>query len=169
MISPWNGAKNQLLNGSSSAINSSEAVPRGRYDLFENFSALELESIDPFLKQRGYQQSETIIHAGDQAREIFFLTRGRVSVFISTDQGSRKRLATFSPGMAFGEMAFLDGSPRSAMIVADTEVNCDVLTREDFERLDGTNLGLKAKLLENLSLSLSRRLRKANRELSLFQ
>jgi len=66
-------------------------------------------------------------------------------------------------------MAFIDASPRSALIVADTEVECDVLDRDDFERLGQKHLSLKTKLLENLSLSLCRRLRKANRELSLFQ
>jgi glutaminase len=161
--------ENQLLDTAPSSPALTDGVQRQGYELFENFSAQELQLIAPFLKQRAYQQSQTIISEGEQAREIFFLADGRVSVFVPTEQGGRKRLATFSPGMAFGEMAFLDGSPRSAMIVADSQVSCDVLSREDFERLGESNLPLKTKLLENLSLSLCRRLRKANRELSLFQ
>jgi glutaminase len=161
--------ENQLLQSSPSLSKKAAGVQRHQYDLFENFSEPELQTIGSFLKRRNFQQSETVIHSGDQAREIFFLARGGVSVFITLDHGARKRLATFSPGMAFGEMSFLDASPRSALIVADTEVECDVLDREDFERLGQTHLPLKTKLLENISLSLCRRLRKANRELSLFQ
>ena len=54
------------------------------------------------------------------------------------------------------------------MIVADTDVECDVLSLENFERLGVCHPSPKIKLLKNLTLSLSRRLRKANRELSLF-
>src|SRR6185436_8210166 len=109
-----------------------------------------------------------IISVGEEAREMFFLARGAVSVFVMLNGGVRKRLASFSAGMAFGEMALIDRSPRSAIIVADTEVECDVLSLEDFAALGTAHPGIKIKLIENLSLGLCRRLRKANRELSLF-
>src|SRR5256885_8729013 len=47
-------------------------------------------------------------------------------------------------------------APRSAAIVADTEVECDMLDLEDFERLGISHPQIKIKLLENLSFSLSR-------------
>jgi len=70
--------------------------------------------------------------------------------------------------MIFGEMAVVDLAPRSANIVADTLVECDVLSLEDLEALGNRNPALKIKLLKNLNLILCNRLRKANRELSLF-
>ena len=115
---------------------------------------------------RSYRAGQTIIHAGDDAREIFFLARGHVSVLLPAED--RHRLATFSPGMSFGEMAFLDGVPRSANIVADSEVECDSITLEDFQALGKTHPGIKIKMLEKLCLDLSGKLRKANRELSVF-
>lgn len=99
---------------------------------------------------------------------MFFLVRGSVSVFVPQAGDTRRRLATFSAGMIFGEMALIDGAPRSANIVADSEGECDVLSVADFEELAGTHPVIKIKLLKNLNLSLCRRLRKANRELSLF-
>jgi glutaminase len=92
-----------------------------------------------------------------------------VSVFITLPTGRRKRLATFSPGMAFGEMAILDRAPRSAMIVADTEIVCDVLLLRDFEALGATHPSIKIAMLENLARGLSRKLRKANRELTVLE
>ena len=161
--------ENQLLEGSESPADTTVAVPRDQFELCASLSPAELETFGSFLKRKAYHQSEVIIQAGDQAREIFFLARGRVSVFIALEQGGRKRLATFSAGMTFGEMAFIDGSPRSAEIVAETEVECDLLNHADFERLGKAHPGLEIKLLESLNLSMCRRLRKANRELSLFQ
>jgi len=99
---------------------------------------------------------------------MFFLAKGGVSVFTSPDADTRKRLATFTAGMVFGEMAAIDRAPRSAMIVADSEVACDLLSLEDFEKLGTSHPGIKIKLLENLALCLCRRLRTVNRKLSVY-
>jgi glutaminase len=160
--------ENRLLETVLPARAANGPLPPGQFELCAHFTPAETETFGSFLKRRVYQQTETIINVGEEAREMFFLARGGVSVFVTLGNGARKRLATFSAGMAFGEMAIIDRSPRSAMIVADTEVECDVLSLEDFDRLDTTHPGIKIKLLENLSHGLSRRLRKANRELSLF-
>jgi glutaminase len=140
----------------------------GQYELLENFTSEEVAVIASLLRRRSYQQGEVIINAGDEAGEMFFLVRGSASVFVRLESGGRKRLATFSAGMVFGEMAVIDRAPRSAMIVADSQIECDELNVEDFERLGTTHPQIKIKLLENLSLCLCRRLRKANRKLSVF-
>jgi glutaminase len=152
--------KTQPLNGS---------LERKDYELFTELTADELSILSALLKSRVYQTGETIIQVGDEARHLFFLTRGLVSVLISLPSGGSKRLATFSPGMAFGEMAVIDRAPRSAMIKADTEVECDLLSVEDFSRLGETHPAIKIKLLQNLSLGLCRKLRKANREISILE
>ena len=70
--------------------------------------------------------------------------------------------------MVFGEMALLDRSPRSAQVSADTEVECDLLKLQDFERLDETHPRIKLVMLRNLALLLARNLRKRNQEFSVF-
>ncbi len=139
------------------------------YELFAHLSAKELSMIAPRLKRRSFPQGAVIVRVGDQARELFFLAHGKVSVMVPMNSGIPKRLATFSAGMAFGEMALLDGSPRAASIIADTDVECDLLGLDDFEALGASHPGIKIKLLENLCLSLTRKLRKSNRDLSVFE
>jgi glutaminase len=97
---------------------------------------------------------------------LFFLAKGKASVFIPSGSGMRKRLSTFSAGMVFGEIAVIDRSSRTATIIADSEVICDMLSLEDFERLGSTQPGIKIKLLENLSPCLCRRMRE--RKLGVF-
>ena len=138
------------------------------YELFDGLDAKELGTLRKLLTRRRYRSGEVIINAGDAAGEIFFLASGGVSVFTPPQAESRRRLATFSAGMVFGEMAAIDRAPRSAMIVADSDVQCDVLSLEDFEELGTTHPKVKIKLLENLSLCLCRRLRTANRKLSVY-
>jgi glutaminase len=137
------------------------------YQLFKDFSPAELDIIQPLLQPRSFKPGQTIIHAGDEAREMFFLAHGNISVFLPGEE--RRRLATFAPGLSFGEMAFIDGAPRSANIVADTEVECHLFTLENFQRLGLTHPAIKIKLLERLCLDLTGKLRKANRELSVFE
>ena len=62
----------------------------------------------------------------------------------------------------------IDGAPRSANIVADTDVECDLMDVEDLEKLGLSHATIKIKLLENLSLGLCRKLRKVNRDISVF-
>ena len=65
-------------------------------------------------------------------------------------------------------MAMLDRAPRSAVVIAETEVECDLLKLDDFDRLGESHPRVEIVLLRNLALSLSRKLRKANREMSVF-
>ena len=139
-----------------------------QYALLDGLSREEVAVVQSFFERRTYQTGEDIIRVGDPARELFFLSRGRVSVFLPLESGARKRLATFSPGMAFGEMAVLDRAPRSATITADTPVSCDLLSLPRLTALGVTHPKIKIRLLENLSLELCRKLRKANREIALL-
>jgi glutaminase len=160
--------ENRVLETALPVRTTDVVVEHGHYELLEKFDSEERAVIASLLRRKTYQQGETIIHAGDDAGEMFFLARGSVSVFMPLESGGRKRLATFSAGMIFGEMAIIDRAPRSAMIVADSQVTCDALSVEDFDRLGETHPGIKIKLLEGLSLCLCRRLRTANRKLSVF-
>ncbi len=56
--------------------------------------------------------------------------------------------------MTFGELAFVDHSPRSANVTALGDVECRVLTRDAFAQLDREAPAIKIRLLENLALGL---------------
>ena len=85
-----------------------------------------------------------------------------------TPAGSKlpQRLDVMTAGMTFGEMAFLDGSVRSADVVAVDEVQCRVLSRELYQQLDRDRPALKIAIVDQLLRLLSSRLRQANVEIS---
>jgi glutaminase len=161
--------ENRLLAKILSAAPDEDGVKIHEYELLNGLSAEEIATVATLLERRNYQRGQTIINAGDEAHELFLLARGHVSVIVPLDSERRKRLATFSAGMAFGEMAVLDRAPRSAMIVADSEVACDVLTLGNLDALDATHPRIKIRILENLALGLCSKLRKANREIAVLQ
>jgi glutaminase len=161
--------ENRLLAAHLPQAIGQERVKPGNYEFFHGLTADEVQILTSLLTSRTWKASEVIINIGDQADALYFLASGLVSVVLPVAAGQRKRLATFSAGMAFGEMAVIDHAPRSAMIVADTEVSCDELSVADFEALGTTHPRIKIKLLENIALGLSRKLRKANRQLSVVE
>jgi glutaminase len=159
--------ENQVLEKHADTRVTATRIKIADYQLLRGFSPAELEIIQPMLESHSFKRGHKIISAGDEAREIYFLSRGVVSIYLPGENG--QRLASFSPGMCFGEMAFLDGAPRSANIIADSEVECHTLSLENFTALGLYHPIVKIKLLEQIALDLSRKLRKANRELSVLE
>lgn len=160
--------ENRLLTELLPGALSEHESPRSEYALFKGLSPADVETASALLQRRAYRKGSMVVNAGDEARELFILAKGHVSVTVTLASGMQKRLATFSPGMAFGEMAILDQSPRSAVVMADTDVECDILMVDDFEALEHSHAHIKIVLLRNLAHSLSAKLRKANREVSIF-
>ena len=162
-------AENRLLESVLPEAQPDRSVEPSQYELLEGLTSEELAIVSKLLERRIYLPGEPIINMGEEAAHLFFLARGRVSVLVTTASGVSRRLATFSPGMTFGEMAVIDRAPRSAMIRADTDVECDLLSVEDISHLGQSQPGIKIKLLENLCQGLCRKLRKANREITILE
>lgn len=138
------------------------------YEIFAGLSATDIKVMRSHFQRRHYRAGEVVVTAGGPADELFLVHAGRASVTITPSDHVAKRLAAFSPGMVFGEMAILDRSPRSASVVADTDLICDVLAVADFDRLDATAPQIKILILRNLAEGLSRKLRRALRENSVL-
>jgi len=160
--------ENRLLSTKLPGWLTLQQIAPQQYELFQGLSPEEIELIVPRLKRRRFALGEVIVNAGEEANELFFLAYGHVSVLVKHSSGTFKRLATFSAGMAFGEMAVIDRARRSANIVADTEVQCDLLQLAELQSLADSHPNIKIKLLENLCLGLSQRLRKADRDISVL-
>ena len=123
------------------------------YELFADLSREEVAVVQARLERRKFKRGEVIVAFGAPAGELFFLARGCASATLPQGNGTKKRLGTFSPGMSFGEMAMLERVTRSAAVTADTEVECDLLSLEDFERLGESHPRIKLVLLQQSGLA----------------
>jgi flavin reductase (DIM6/NTAB) family NADH-FMN oxidoreductase RutF len=75
--------------------------------------------------ERAYADGETIVSAGEPGEELYVVLEGAVRV----ERGG-VLLASFAQGDLFGEVAVLDGRPRSADVVADGATRCLAVPRE---------------------------------------
>ena len=98
--------------------------------LFSRLSRKDLSRLGRAVVERKYKKGETIVKEGEQAVAFFIVTKGKVEVL----RGSKNptRLAEHKAGSYFGDMALLDGLPRSATIKAVEDTECLVLSRWDF-------------------------------------
>ncbi len=158
----------RMLNARWPARVEREARAAESYDLFRGLTPEEISQVTRVLERRSYRRGQVIVETGAEAGEIYFVQRGSATIVLQLASGAQKRLGLFSPGMAFGEVAMLDCAKRSATVVAETEVACDLLKREDFDALGATHPRIKIVLLTNMALGLARLLRKATREFSIF-
>ena len=144
-----------------------EELPVGRLPAFEGLTAEECAVVEGLLLRRSYRGGEAVIKEGNQDRSLFLIAKGTASVRIDLGGPNRsKRLATFSPGTVFGEVALLDKQPRSATVTADEDVVCYELSEDGFDALTRTHPRIAIHLLMNIGAELSRRLRRSTATVS---
>ena len=158
-------AEDDLLRAEAKDFKDDE-IPLARVDLLSTLTSAEIETFKSHTRHATYTRGKIIFREGEPGKELFIVTRGRVSAYIGQSGGGDIRLVTFAPGTVFGELAILDAGPRSASVIADDDVICYVLSGEQFAALAGDAPAVAIKLLAGLGRELSGRLRRANRTIS---
>jgi len=93
----------------------------------------ELRTVAERLTYSPFAQGEIITRQGNVAHWLYILTAGDADIVIDGDSGARRFINTLGAGSFFGEAGLLTGAPRSATVVARTNVECYRLDKESFE------------------------------------
>jgi CRP-like cAMP-binding protein len=133
----------------------------GDVAILKNLSEPERAELLSFAEKQSVARGTRILTAGEAGRSLYILVKGTVAVVIDGAEGP-KPIASIGAGSVFGEMAFLDGRPRSAHVDAQDDVEVLSLAPERFEQLATSHPGLGHQLLRNLGRVLSLRLRRLN-------
>ncbi len=95
------------------------------------------------------------------------LSMGIVGIVLQKEEaGTRKQVSSFTPGMSFGELSFIQGTVRTADVVAVTDVETYTFTREALETFRKIHPEGFQTILKNAIVALSDRLVRANREVA---
>jgi anti-anti-sigma regulatory factor len=130
--------------------------------LLEGLAAEQRARVGALLVRRVYRAGDVVVREGEDDHSLLMIARGTASVKIRrAGREQYRRLATFSPGTVFGEVALLDRQPRSATVTADEDLVCYVLPEDAFHALTVDDPPIAIHLLSNLGRELSRRLRRA--------
>ena len=114
----------------------------------------QVEQVARLLKERRFTKGETVILEGSGAAAFYMIESGEATVSI---KGEDVPQATLGPGDHFGEIALIDGGPRSATVTATSDLVCYGLTFWEFRPMVESNGALAWMMLR----ALARRVRSA--------
>ncbi|TMH00941.1 MAG: cyclic nucleotide-binding domain-containing protein [Betaproteobacteria bacterium] len=107
-------------------------------ELFAPLTDPERTALAAELQPLPFVAGDVPTRQGETADSLYILARGQVGIFRNATEGdatARQRLATLNGPNYFGEMGLLTGQPRTATIVAESEVLCYRLDKAGFEAI----------------------------------
>ena len=129
-----------------------------RMPLFEGLAHEEMEALASLLRLRSVKKGDVIFRKGDEGTNLYAILRGCVRITVPTALGDEIAVAVMKDGEFFGEMALLDGMPRSASASAGEETQLAILERSDFLKF----LAKRDHAIQAILMALSWRLRKTD-------
>lgn len=106
--------------------------------------------------ERTYKKGQLIFYQGDPAEALFVVIEGRVKVVVVSEEGDEMLLVTLQPVDVFGEVALIDGEPRSASAETLELTRVLVLTRATFLEALRQSPAMTEPLLRSLGAVLRR-------------
>jgi CRP/FNR family cyclic AMP-dependent transcriptional regulator len=124
--------------------------------LFAGLDADGLADLARGMRVRRFRRGETVFHLGDPGDALFIVMAGSIKITLPADTGDEAILATLRAGDFFGELALLDGAPRSATAVAIEPTETYMLSRDGFRDLIATQSQMREALLATLAAEVRR-------------
>jgi small-conductance mechanosensitive channel len=109
------------------------ALDLARVELFHEMNEEERRKLAERLLFTPFMKGEMMTRQGAEAHWLYILTKGSAEVFVSTESGLQKTVATLHAGDFFGEMSLLTGEPRGASLRALEDSECYRLDRKAFD------------------------------------
>ena len=154
----------RLLAAHGGAVAAAERVPLAEHRLARGLDAAMVARLQEVLTSRPFKAGETIFAAGDPAEEIYLLLAGEVTAAIEI-RGEHRRVATLTPGLAFGEVALAEVGTRPIDVRGERDGELAVLGVAEFERLGETDPALQTALMRNLLVSFYETIERMTREI----
>ncbi|MFC1816503.1 Crp/Fnr family transcriptional regulator [Thermodesulfobacteriota bacterium] len=126
--------------------------------LLKNLAPEDLKDLGSLFRELKVDKGDFLFLKGSEGTALYIIQEGAIKIVLPSRMGDERIVAIFSAGDFFGEMALLDGMPRSANAVAIKPSRLLLLNRSDFLRF----LKKSESAIEKIMSSLSMRLRKAD-------
>ncbi|MCY7387224.1 MAG: cyclic nucleotide-binding domain-containing protein, partial [Burkholderiales bacterium] len=159
-------AEDDLLMGGGKLAQASDEIPLANAELFADLAADELAALQALLVREELANGSLVFREGDAGDRLFVITRGEVSIKLKLPGTVHlQRLASFGPGMVFGEMALIEGKPRSADAHVMQDAVVYALDAANFGELRKVHPAIAFKIMGSLTRQLAGRLRTTSEQL----
>ena len=132
--------------------------------MLQGFSDEDLSKLAVFCEMREMAEGTTVFIENMPGESLFLVKKGTIRISKMFAEGDEKTLVVLGPEDIFGEMAVIDGLPRSATARVAEDADLVSLKKKDLERLCREDAALALKLVSNIVKVFSKRVREANEE-----
>ncbi len=145
-------------------------LPLSHTLLGAGLDADELALLQSLMLARPVARGEAVFRTGEPGDALFVSLQGSIGIWLpgsadDADGPRNRRMVSYAPGVAFGEIGLLEGRARSADAIAEDDALVLELPRARYEQLAREHPALHAKLLLNLGTLLASRVRALTDEL----
>lgn len=132
--------------------------------MLQGFSDDDLRRFAGFCEMREMGEGTTVFIENMPGESLFLVKKGTIRISRMFAEGDEKTLVVLGPEDIFGEMAVIDGLPRSATARVAEDAELISLRKRDLDRLCRDDAPLALKLVSNIVRVFSKRVREANEE-----
>lgn len=122
----------------------------GMNPLFSGLGAEAIGSLARLCQTRRLPAGQTLFVKGDPGDALYGVRRGQIRIEVGTSAGEHLTIEVFGAGDLFGEIAVLDGRPRTADAIAQEDAELFVLPRADFLKTLESDVRLAIRIIELL-------------------
>ena len=119
--------------------------------LFESLDTETAHELCALLESIDLKAGSVLFYAGDEGNAMYVIEHGTVRICVRAKDGHEVTLTELHRGDFFGEMALLDGKPRSADARVAEDARLAVLSREHFLSFVGNNPNVALEMLTALT------------------
>ena len=157
-------AEEALLSAHHHRLEIGQAVHLGDTMLAQALALEQVSILATYLGSRTLDSGGVVFRRGDEGDCLFVAEHATVDIRIQAKSGHLTRIAAFGPGTFFGEMALLEGKPRSANAVATGKTRLWSLSRTQLAELATAHPDIARQVMINIACALADRLRNTTEE-----
>ncbi len=109
-----------------------------------------------------------VMNEGDEGDALFIIEEGALSIVVNIEGIGQEEVAILEPYDILGEMAVLDGRPRSATVVAKKGAKLLRLSKNDFIQMLDEPVDISTIILHNIIVKIGKRIRATSDKLNSF-
>ncbi len=133
--------------------------------MFRDFEWHDIEALSGYMQAYEAGDDTTLFHEGEKGTYMCLIIKGKVDIYKEDHNDRKKIVATIGSGKTLGEMAIIDGEPRSATAIVAEPTTLTILTETNFLRIVSEKPALATKILLKVARLLSQRLRQTSGQL----
>jgi CRP-like cAMP-binding protein len=132
--------------------------------LFVDMSDAEIASLAELFSEKPMPAGKTVFVENMPGESLYLVQEGTIRISKMLAEGDEQTLVVLGPEDTFGEMAVLDGAPRSATARVIEDARLLSIRKNDFEELCDSYPALGLKLMRNIIRIFSQRIRESNQD-----